>query len=75
MTKFTTTVLGRQNEWRVEVSEASVDDMRADGIEVLEISNTIPAWAVDASIGQLWMFAQDVWDAPSRIWRKIRRNP
>ena len=35
MTKFTTTVRGREHEWRVLVDEVSVEDMRADGIEVL----------------------------------------
>jgi hypothetical protein len=72
MTKFTTIVRGRQHDWLVEVSEDAVEEMRADGIKILEIANTIPAWAVAAGIGQLWMFAQDVWDAPLRIWRKIR---
>lgn len=72
MTKFTTTVRGKEHEWRVEVAEVSVEAMREDGIEVLEIVNTIPAWAVDAGIGRLWMLAQDIWDWPSRAWRKIR---
>jgi hypothetical protein len=75
MTRFVTTIRGREYEWRAEVSEASVDDMRADGIEVQEISNTIPDWAVDAGFGRFWIFVQDVWDAPSRAWRKIRRKP
>lgn len=74
MSKFTTTVRGREHEWRVEVSEASVDDMRADGIEVQEIVNTIPAWAVNAELGGLWMLVQDIWDAPSRLWRKWRKK-
>lgn len=72
MTKFTTTVRGREHEWRVLVEEISVEDMRADGIEVLEIANTIPAWAVDAGIGGAWMLVQDIWDAPSRLWRRLR---
>lgn len=74
MTKFITTVKGRHHEWRVIVSEASVEDMREDGVEVLEIANTIPAWAAEAGIGWLWVWVQDMWDLPSRIWRKIKGN-
>lgn len=75
MSRFITTIRGHEHEWRVEVSEDSVEDMRADGIEVLEIVNSIPAWAMDAGLGRVWMLTQDIWDAPSRIWRKIRRKP
>ena len=74
MTRFVTTVRGKKHEWRVEVAEASVEDMRADGIEVIEIVNSIPALVVDAGFGGFWMFVQDLWDLPSRIWRKIRRK-
>jgi len=72
MTHYVTTVMGKHHEWRVTVDEASVADMRADGIEVLEISNTVPAWAVDAGFARVWVFAQDLWDIPSRLWRRMR---
>ena len=72
MTRYTTTVQGKHHEWRVTVAEESVADMRDDGIEVLEIVNTIPAWVVDAGFSRVWVFAQDFWDAPSRLWKKMR---
>ena len=72
MPHYITTVRGEHHEWRVTVAEESVADMRADGIEVLEIVNTIPAWVVDAGFASVWVFAQDLWDAPSRLWRRMR---
>lgn len=74
MSRFVATIRGRQHEWSVYVAEASVEDMREDGIEVLEIVNTIPAWVVDAGFARIWCLMQDIWDAPSRLWRKIKRK-
>jgi hypothetical protein len=75
MTKYKAMVRGKQHEWGIEIPENAVEDMRADGFEVLEIANSIPAWAFDMGIGRVWVLAQDIWDAPSRIWRNIRRKP
>lgn len=76
MTKYIATVRGKQHEWGVEIPESAVEDMRADGFEVLEIVNSIPAWVADLGYvpARLWCLGQDIWDAPSRIWRKIRRK-
>jgi hypothetical protein len=70
--KYVVTVRGHQHEWGIRVPEIMVEGLREDGFEVLEVVNTIPAWAVDAGIGWAWMMAQDLWDMPSRVWRKIR---
>jgi len=75
MTHYITTVRGRRHEWLVTVDEASVADMRADGVDVQEVFNTIPLLVVDAGMTRAWVFVQDLWNMPSRVWRKIRGKP
>ena len=70
MSRYITVLRGRQHEWRCEVSEAAVEDMRADGIEVFEVYNTIPAWVAGLGLTRVWCAVQDLWDWPSRAWRK-----
>ena len=74
MSKYFAIMRGRQHEWRVDVSEASVEDMRKDGIEVFEAANIIPAWVAAIGMTGPWCAMQDIWDAPSRIWRRIKRG-
>lgn len=74
MSKYFAHMRGRQHEWIVTVDEASVDDMRADGIEVFEAVYTIPGWVADLGLTRPWCIIQDIWDAPTRIWRRIKRG-
>jgi len=55
---------GQSSEWAVisDMSRAQIDDMRADGIDVGIIENTIPVWVADAGMMHLWWFLQDVWN-------------
>lgn len=73
MTKFIATVKGRQHEWGILVPENAVDDMRADGFDVVEVIYVIPDWAVDLGLSGVWCFAQRVWNAPTRILGKVSR--
>jgi hypothetical protein len=74
MSKYFANMRGRQHEWRVDVAEASVEDMRADGIEVFEAVYTIPGWVADLGLTRPWCIMQDIWDAPTRIWKRIKRK-
>jgi hypothetical protein len=73
MTRFITTVKGKRNEWIVEVAECSVEDMRQDGIEVVEVAHVIPAWVAEIGLERVWILGQGLWDAPTRIWRRWRK--
>lgn len=69
--KYSIIVRGRHHEWGVYVPEAQAKAMQEDGFEVSEVHNTIPAWVVDAGLIRPWCWAQDLWDLPSRLWRRI----
>lgn len=59
-----TSVRGRTSEWCItwDASQEQIDDMRADGLEVHELRNSVPAWAVDFGLTRVWCFAQDVFN-------------
>lgn len=72
MSRFFIHVRGARSEWTAQVEERSVEAMREDGFEVFELVNTIPDWVVDAGLMKPWVWAQDMFDWPSRMWRKLR---
>lgn len=39
-----------------------IPEWRADGLEVSEIENLIPAWVVDLGLARAWCFVQDLWN-------------
>lgn len=53
---------GNQHEWgfNVYIDPVHVDDWRADGIEIYEVCNVIPAWVVNAGLSRVWVFLQDL---------------
>lgn len=57
-------VRGRESEWGVvsDMNQDQIDSMRADGIEVGELANIVPAWAADLGLTRPWCFVQDVWN-------------
>jgi len=67
--KYAVRVKGRANDWLAFVPEASVEEMRADGIDVMEAHNTIPDWIPSWAVAP-WCAMQDLWNAPSRWGRK-----
>ncbi len=75
MMNYSVIVRGRQSEWQIDVPDRMVDGLRDDGFEVVEVHNTVPGWAVDAGFAGVWCVAQDAFDLPSKIWRKLRGKP
>lgn len=60
-------VRGREHEWTVFVGDAQGEALRQDGIEVMDVVNTVPEWAAMLGLARIWCLAQDVWNLPSRI--------
>lgn len=54
----------------VQIPEEAAADMRADGIELHEVTNTVPLWVANLGLARLWCFAQDIWNWPSNWGRK-----
>lgn len=56
-------VCGKGSTWVIHtyITKETAQDWRDDGLEVYEVLNTIPAWAVYAGIPvRLWFFVQDI---------------
>ena len=64
-------VRGQRDAWHVIVSEDQAKAMQADGFTAYEAVNTIPAWIENAGLTWFWCRAQDMWNFPSRAWRKV----
>ena len=57
-------IQGKKHKWAVDfdASQATVDSMRNDGIEVFVVENSVPLWAVELGLTRIWCFVQDVWN-------------
>ena len=55
-------IRGQHHRWSVDavMSQRQIDDMRADGVDVGELINAVPEWAVDMGLLRPWCFVQDV---------------
>ena len=55
-------VRGDAKSWGIEtyITEATATDWRADGLDVEEVVNTIPAWVVGAGLTRPWCWLQDL---------------
>lgn len=64
MKRVCVTMRGMSSEWGLllDMSQMQIDAMRADGIEVNEVVNTIPMWAVETGLTTPWCFIQDVFN-------------
>lgn len=60
----TISVRGKNHEWAVDwhASQAQIDGMIEDGLDVGIIHNTIPAWVVDVGLTRPWCFVQDAFN-------------
>jgi hypothetical protein len=60
--RYALTVRGDRSTWSFEIlaRPQHVEDWRRDGLEVDELLNVIPAWAVDLGLTRIWCFVQDV---------------
>lgn len=66
-------VRGKQHEWFCRIPENQAVAMREDGFEVIEVHNSMPMWVVDMGLTRVWVFVEDLWNIPSRLFR--RRPP
>jgi hypothetical protein len=57
-------IRGRDKQWapNFHASKAEIEAMRADGIEVVEIVNTGPAWIADMGLLRVWCSVQNIWN-------------
>ena len=62
--RCTVDVRGKQSEWGIpcDLSRKAVDDMRADGLDVKVIENTIPVFVANLGLARPWCFLQDLWN-------------
>ncbi len=70
--RYIVTARGKQGEWGVvcHLPPSTVDDMRADGVEIIEPIHMVPWWIAGTPFMPLWMAAQDVF-----AFRNPFRNP
>ena len=47
-----------------------IPEWEADGLEVVEILNTIPIWVVDAGLTKPWIFMQDIFNFKNPFGRQ-----
>ena len=62
--RLTITVRGKEKAWSFETigDTKYLNDWRADGLEIDELCNTIPGWAVNVGLTRPWCFCQDVFN-------------
>ena len=60
--RYSITVRGKFHTWSFPVTAKSawVEEWRNDDLEIEEIVNTIPVWAVDVGLLRACMFIQDL---------------
>lgn len=57
-------IRGRRSMWGINwhATPEQIAAMRADGIEVYEIENTIPTSIAGMGLTRAWCFLQDLWN-------------
>lgn len=57
-------VRGKRKSWSFVFSgdPKHIEEWRADGLQVFEVVNSIPEWAVDLGLTRAWCFMQDVFN-------------
>lgn len=65
-------VRGRQSEWGINwyADNEQIEAMRADGIEIFEVENTVPAWIADIGMTAAWCAIQDIWNLKNPFRRQ-----
>lgn len=55
-------IRGRRKSWsfKFQGDPKYLAEWREDGLEIDEVYNTIPEWAVNAGLLRVWCFVQDV---------------
>lgn len=64
-------IRGKQSEWglTVPMKQGQIDAMRADGIEIGILANTVPFWIAECGLTRPWCFVQDIWNFKNP-WRR-----
>lgn len=66
--QYSLEIKGKTSRWSfvVLVDPQYVDEWRADGLEIAELYNTVPAWVAELGLTRFWRFCQDVfyWKNP-----------
>ena len=72
----TVEIRGKASTWGVNwhASQAQIDDMRADGIDVGVIENIIRRWVVDLGLTRPFIIGQDLWNFKWPFDRKGERH-
>jgi hypothetical protein len=72
MPRATIEVRGKRSSWCVnwQASRQQIEAMRADGIDVGIVANSIPEWVVDIGLARPWCFFQDIWNLKNPFWGK-----
>ena len=62
--RMSLTVRGKCHEWAVDsdMNQSQIDAMREDEVDLHEIVNSIPMWAVDLGLVRPWCFFQDIFN-------------
>lgn len=57
-------VRGKTKEWSFNIiaDPKHVEDWREDGLEINEIVNSVPEWAVTMGLTKPWIFMQDLFN-------------
>ncbi len=57
-------VKGKHKSWSFEFmgDPKHIRDWEADGLEVWEVCNVVPAWVADLGLTRPWVFLQDVFN-------------
>lgn len=60
--RLSITVQGQRKTWSFcfDGDLRHLDEWRADGLEIDEVVNTIPAWVVGMGLTRPWCFVQDI---------------
>jgi len=58
------TVKGKNHNWSFNFYDDPkyLKEWRQDGLDIVEIENTIPLWVVDFKLTKAWCFFQDIFN-------------
>lgn len=64
MPKATIHIKGNDHTWVINwnTTQEQMDDMNEDGLEVMELVYSIPMWVVNAGLGRVWCFFEDIFN-------------
>jgi hypothetical protein len=69
-------VKGNQSEWAFSFygDPKYLPEWRADGLDIVELENVIPAWVVDIGLLRQWVFMQDLFNFKNPFFSKAGKT-